>query len=132
MVHEKLKQARIAHNLKQSEVAQQIGCASTSFTNWESGKINPPLEQLEKLCVIYGISPLDLLPRRPTLSDIYEIAKLPLAGRTYDETIALTFCGDVTGWTTDDHTPDEYELLALYMKLTKAEKDIILRMLRGL
>ena len=35
-----------------------------------------------------------LLPFRPTMKEVHEIAKLPLSGRSYDETVAVNFCGD--------------------------------------
>ena len=132
MLHEKLKAARIERKLKQSEVAALLGCASTSFTNWETGRVNPPLEQLERICVIYGISPLDLLTRRPSLADIHEIANLPLAGRSYEETVALTFCGEVLGRADESLTTDEDEILRIFRSLSDQEKTFVLKMLRGL
>ena len=139
MLHDKLKAVRIKNSLKQSEVASQIGCASTSFTNWESGKVNPPLEQLEKICTFYGIDPLDLLTHRPTMEEIKRIANLPYTGRTYEETVALNVCGSVfpdspdsPDSTGDEHTPDEDEVLRIYKGLKPDEKQFVLRMLRGL
>ena len=132
MINERLKAIRTKLNLKQSDVASQLSCASTSFTNWESGKINPPLEQLEKMCTIYGISPLELLDHRPTMNEIYKIAQKPVNERTYEENIALAFCGDVTGWVTNDSSADEEEVIRIYQLLTPDEKKTVLKMLKGL
>ena len=132
MLHEKLKQARMDRGLKQSDVASQIGCATTSFTHWENGRVNPPLEQLEKVCGIYGISPLDLLDHRPTMGEIYRIACKALAERTYEENVAIAFSKDVSGWVPDEKDPKEEELVRMYRNLPDVEKDVVFRMLRGL
>ncbi len=132
MLNEKLKQARLDRGLKQSDVASQVGCSPTSFTHWENGKVNPPLEQLEKACDIYGVTPLDLLDHRPTMNEIYQIACKPISTRTYEEQVALAFSKDVSGWKPDMMDPKEEELLRLYRVLPDEEKDVVLRMVRGL
>ena len=88
---EKLKAARLNMGLKQAEVAEKLECAPTSLTNWENGKVQPSLDVLSKLCEVYGIAPLSLLDREYEYSDIVAIAKKPVAGRTYEEQIALNF-----------------------------------------
>ena len=128
----KLKEARTSRNLKQTEVAARLNCAPTSLTNWETGKVNPPLEQLEKMCIIYNISPLDLLPRRPGMADIIEIANFGYAARTYDEHIALNFCGELLQGGDNDLTGDEAELLQIFRSTDKSTKEVILKMMRGL
>ena len=132
-LHDKLKEARIKKGLKQSDVASQIGCASTSFTNWESGKVNPPLEQLQKICGIYGISPLDLLDHVPTFNEVYDALQKPVAERTYIEQVAIAFSGEIDGWVGgSESSPDEEELVRLFRRLDKPEQKVVLRMLRGL
>lgn len=88
---EKLRDARLNKGLKQTEVAEELGCAPTSLTNWENGKVNPSLDVLSKLCVVYGISPLSLLEREYEYGDLVSIAKKPVSERTYEEQIALNF-----------------------------------------
>ena len=139
-IHEKLRQARLDKNLKQTEVSKALDCAPTSFSNWEGGRVNPPLEQLEKMCQIYGISPLDLLDEYPTITDIYNISKKPVSQRTYEDEISLSFCGDISDLVgfidetehTTLNTDDEEELFRLYRKLKAPEKEFLLRMMRGL
>jgi len=88
---DKLRDARNALGLKQSEVAQQLDCAPTSLTNWENGKVQPSLDVLSRICGIYGITPLSLLDREYSYNDIVEIAGKPVPERTYEEQIALNF-----------------------------------------
>jgi len=90
-VFENLRSARTSRLLKQSEVAARLGCAATSLTNWESGKVMPSLEVLSKLCDIYGISPLSLLEKEYSYYDIVEISEKPIPERSYEEQVALNF-----------------------------------------
>ena len=135
MLHEKLKAARVNNSLKQSDVASQLGCASTSFTNWENGKVNPPLEQLEKMCAIYNISPLDLLSHRPTMNDLYHIVQKPISDRTYEEQVALAFSAEVEGFIDEESSSTSYEeeeLIRIYRGLEQSERTTVLKMMRGL
>lgn len=88
---ENLRNARNRKSLKQSEVAEKLGCAATSLTNWESGKVMPSLEVLDKLCEIYEISPLSLLDKEYGYYDIVAISEKPVGQRTYEEQVALNF-----------------------------------------
>mgnify|MGYP002625111859 CR=1 FL=1 len=88
---EKLKAARLNIGLNQAEVAEKLECAPTSLRNWENGKVQPSLEVLSKLCEVYRIAPLSLSDREYEYSDIVSIASKPIAGRTYEEQVALNF-----------------------------------------
>ena len=88
---EKLKNARLNKSMKQAEVAEILNCAPTSLTNWESGKVQPSLDVLSKLCEVYEIAPRSLLDRKYEYSDIVAIASKPVPARTYEEQIALNF-----------------------------------------
>ena len=88
---EKLKNARLNKSMKQAEVAEILNCAPTSLTNGESGKVQPSLDVLSKLCEVYEIAPLSLLDRKYEYSDIVAIASKPVPARTYEEQIALNF-----------------------------------------
>ena len=132
MISEKLKKTRTKLGLKQSEVAERLGCASTSLTHWENGKVNPPLEMLEKVCGVYGISPLDLLNHYPTMNEIHRILQKPISSRTYEESVALAFCGEITGWGSDETTPDEEEILRIYRRLDDSTKAIVIKIISAL
>ena len=88
---DKLKTARLNKGLKQADVAEKLGCAATSLTNWENGKIMPSMDVLSRLCAVYGISPLSLLPNEYSYSDIVAIADKPVPERTYEEQVAINF-----------------------------------------
>ena len=88
---EKLKEARQNKGLKQSDVAEKLGCAPTSLTNWENGKVNPSFDVLSKLCLIYEIAPLSLLNREYSYEDIVAIAGKLVPERSYEEELALAF-----------------------------------------
>ena len=88
---DKLREARTAQGLKQSDVAKQLDCAATSLTNWENGKVQPSLDVLSRICAIYGISPLSLLEKEYSYNDIVGIARKAVPDRTYEEQIALNF-----------------------------------------
>ena len=92
---EKLKEARTIKNMKQADVAKELDCAPTSLTNWENGKINPSLDVLSRLCRIYEISPLTLLDREYSYSDIADITKKSVSERSYEEQVALNFSYDI-------------------------------------
>lgn len=53
---EKLRAARIAKNLRQSDVASLLNVKKNTISNWENGKSNPDIDSLVELCRIYNIS----------------------------------------------------------------------------
>jgi transcriptional regulator with XRE-family HTH domain len=107
MFSERLKQARLQKSLRQTDVAEKLDCAATSLTNWESGKVQPPLDVLSRLCDVLEISALDLLEKRYTYNDILGIAQKPYKERSYEEQIALNFSGSIL------ETVSDKELLRL-------------------
>ena len=56
-----LKGARESVNMKQSEVAELIGCTSANISSWERGKSKIDIESLVSLSKIYQINFNDLL-----------------------------------------------------------------------
>lgn len=61
-----LKAMRVNANLKQTEVARQLGISTLTLQSWENDKTSPKVNQLMKLCEIYGC----------TLDDIFLSKKL--------------------------------------------------------
>lgn len=57
MFGEKLKNARISKNLKQSEIAELLNVKNTTISNWEKGVSNPDIEYVSTICRILGVSP---------------------------------------------------------------------------
>lgn len=107
MFSERLKYARQQKGLRQADVAEKLDCAATSLTNWESGKVQPPLDVLSRLCDVLEISALELLEKRYTYNDILGIAQKPYKERSYEEQIALNFSGSIL------ETVSDKELLRL-------------------
>ena len=91
MFGENLRQARSRKNMKQTEVAELLGCAPTSLTNWENGKVQPSLDVLSRICAIYEISPLSLLEKEYSFDELAAISGKPVHERSYEEQIALNF-----------------------------------------
>ncbi|MDD5165607.1 MAG: helix-turn-helix transcriptional regulator [Candidatus Pacebacteria bacterium] len=58
-----LREIRVSLNLKQTDVASQLGHASPDrISHWEKGSALPGLLNLFKLSVIYGVTPEQLYP----------------------------------------------------------------------
>lgn len=58
---EKIKAARSAKSLKQSELADRLGVSNTTISNWEKNVSKPDVDTLELLCGALGIAPNHLL-----------------------------------------------------------------------
>ena len=56
MFGDKLKEARMAKGLKQSELGQLLNLKNTTISNWEKGVSNPDVEIVSKLCTILNVS----------------------------------------------------------------------------
>lgn len=56
MFGDKLKEARIAKGLKQSELGDLLNLKNTTISNWEKGVSNPDVEIISKLCSILNVS----------------------------------------------------------------------------
>lgn len=52
---EKLKEARNRKDLKQSELATQLGVKNTTISNWENNISKPDLDTLSYICGILGV-----------------------------------------------------------------------------
>ena len=45
-----IKRARLLRvGISQAELAERVGCSKSSISNWETGRINPPLSSLKRL-----------------------------------------------------------------------------------
>lgn len=55
-ISENMKNMRILRGYSIKEVADQLGCSPNSLSNWEKGKISPPVDYVEDMCRIYNIS----------------------------------------------------------------------------
>ena len=83
-----IKSARIAANLKQSELATMLNVGQTTISNWETGYSSPDIESLKKMSYIFKISVDDLLgdEKKPTVMtdgerSVLDITALSLENR---------------------------------------------------
>jgi len=58
---ENLKEARKAKAFTQKEVAKMLNVVESCYANWEQGRTEPSIDNLQKICVILDISANDLL-----------------------------------------------------------------------
>ena len=56
-----LRKYREAKKLYQSDVAQAVGVANSTYANWEQGTNRPSADQLVILCQVLGVSADELL-----------------------------------------------------------------------
>ena len=59
---DKLLNARQALRLAQTEVAEHLGIAQSTYNNWESAKHTPSIKHIPKLCQILKLEINDVLP----------------------------------------------------------------------
>lgn len=60
-VGEKLKAARKSKNLSQIAVSEMLFISRQSISKWENNVCLPDLDNLKKICELYGITPNDIL-----------------------------------------------------------------------
>lgn len=57
----RLVELRRSHNLTQEQTAGELGASVVTIGNWERGYAVPNLYSIIDLCVLYGVSPNELL-----------------------------------------------------------------------
>lgn len=50
-----LKALRVNANLTQKVAAEKIGVSQKTVLNWEKGNTYPNQQQIEKICLVYGV-----------------------------------------------------------------------------
>ena len=60
VIGQRIKQARLAKNLTQEDLAEKLNVSRQSVTKWESGKSLPNLENIKEISNIFSVS-IDLL-----------------------------------------------------------------------
>lgn len=78
---DKLKALRKEKKLTQKELAEQIGIKQNSYSDWETGKNEPNLENIVKLSKILDTSTDELLGRQVNFGDriMFDISKYDLS-----------------------------------------------------
>lgn len=91
-----LKYYRKNKGLSQEDVAKKLGISTTAYGHYETGRRNPPIENLAKLADLYEVS-VDVLMGRGSLEDIgrhlKEIPELYPEEETFLPLVASLRCG---------------------------------------
>lgn len=51
-----LRAARVNAGLKQKEAAKALGVSNKTLSNWENGLSTPKANQIDPICVLYGVT----------------------------------------------------------------------------
>ncbi len=62
---EKLKSVRIARKMSQSQVAEKLFVSRQSISKWENDVCLPDLDNFQKICDLYNVSPNEMLADTP-------------------------------------------------------------------
>lgn len=58
----RLKLLRKSKGLRQTDLAETLGCEINTISRYETGAITPSIEQLLRLAQALGVSPMEILP----------------------------------------------------------------------
>ena len=122
---DKLKELRKEKKLTQKEIAEQIGIKQNSYSDWETGKNEPNLENIVKLSRILDTSTDELLGRQVNFGDKilnkknkYDLSVLKESDtqKLYD--LKMTFAFDLL-----DESLEPARLKEILMEKNKLNKD---------
>lgn len=71
MTFKRIKNLRVDHDLKQIELANYLGVSQNTYSDYELGKINVPIDILIKIADYYNVS-LDYITDRTDNPNIYK------------------------------------------------------------
>ena len=67
-----LAELRKQHNLTQAELGEKLGVTNKTISRWETGNYMPPVEILEKLSNMYGLTINELLSGKKLSTEEYK------------------------------------------------------------
>lgn len=67
MLMNKLKALRKNKGLTQSELARLCGMSRNSIVNWETGRSTPKVGDIQRISLVFGISPSELMEMPPKI-----------------------------------------------------------------
>lgn len=110
-IGEKMKTARKSSPYSQRAMAKELDLTISTYSNYENGYSEPPMEVIEQFCNLLGI----------TVNDLFEL-KLPTAGnvpiKTFSEFIAILIDLDRRGLSIKGNTTYSQENNQLTAHLT--------------
>ena len=78
-VNEFIKNFREFRGLTQHDLAERLGKSKNVISNWERGDNSPNLDEVEKLCEIFGVTPNQLFgwdPYGPYIEYLHKKEKI--------------------------------------------------------
>lgn len=69
-----LAQLRKEQNLTQEQLGEQLGVTNKTISRWENGNYMPPVEMLQQLSALYGVSINEILSGRKLPEEEYKAA----------------------------------------------------------
>jgi len=96
-VGESLKHVRLEHNLKQKDIAEAIGIDRSTYSYYETGKTNIPIETMCALSKIYNVTIGYLIGKEANNPELRERANMvssgvdPIAMLKKDEQLLLMY-----------------------------------------
>lgn len=139
----RLRSARQAAGLTQSQVAGKLGVTYQAISNYERDKCRIESGVLKQLCILYQITPVELL--QGTVWDESRKA-LYAAARSEGDRLALfelwgvpeelkeeyaALTAPTGGGEESSLSPEEAELLALYRRIPEGQRAMVTEMLRA-
>ena len=84
-----LAELRKEHGMTQAELGEKLGVTNKTVSRWETGSYMPPVEMLEELSTLYGLTINELLEGRKLTTEEYKEAaetniKETLKASTFD------------------------------------------------
>lgn len=101
-VGEKLKELRVNCHMTQDDIAELLDMSRTSFSKYENGAANPPLNVLRKLSAIYNV---------------------PIEYLIHDEITSILLNNEG-----NETEPDVEDVLKGFSDLTREEKMLIMKL----
>lgn len=53
---ERIKELRVEKGLRQADLANLVGISRAAVTDWETGRHEPPLDTIIRLCKIFDVT----------------------------------------------------------------------------
>lgn len=94
-LNENIKRYRLLSNLKQEDLASQLGKSKNVISNWERGDNKPDAETIEKICNIFKIEPNQLYGWQSS-SPKSDISAIQFTNDEYFPNELQTFLKDTT------------------------------------
>ncbi|MCX9575752.1 helix-turn-helix transcriptional regulator [Vibrio cholerae] len=101
MLKDVLKEMRERKQLKQSEVAENVGVTAQTYMKWENGKNEPKASDIKKLAEILCVSESEICRGQKFDSDISEIQFMKKTASIMKELDEVTFTSILFEFITD-------------------------------